>query len=284
MYKLRSLLLWVALTACLRVAFGQPTRTTYEFDTSNMKVTVSLDRQTYLPGEVAQVTLEVSNPAGVSVTTLKPFDPDTGCINWYPYCGSAWIVPANTTTFSPGETRKVVLNSFDETFDSSRPVMEGGGVPTKPGEYPMTYRYGTTRAQAKYIVASAQLEAEAIVRLPDVTISHDAPSPPYTVPSTVHVVALRSEGISYICVPQAQNTQTTPVATKEVMATKPSFDHQRVNTGEATPFRRVATSRNSIVSLSATGDLDGNLTIQWTDSTGVQGHYYYPASYPAFKH
>jgi hypothetical protein len=52
---------------------------TLSVDTSNMKVTISLDREIYLPGEEATVTLEVSNPARVPVTTLAPFLSATGC-------------------------------------------------------------------------------------------------------------------------------------------------------------------------------------------------------------
>jgi hypothetical protein len=271
--------LWVALTA---TGFSQA-RTTLAVDTSNMRVTVSLDRQTYLPGEVAEVTLEVTNPASVPVTTLLPFISDTGCLTfrWVlngrmggkmsVNCVYATVTPSNTTRFAPGETKKLVLKSYDSIFDVGERVMEGGAVPEKSGDYGITYWYGTTMATALDTVAATQLEAEAIVALP--------PSTPY-----VHVVALRSGGVSYICVPQAKVGQSHAIASKEVMATKPSFEHMYVMTILATPLKRVATVNNPVVGLSATGDAGGNLSIKWTDSTCNEGQFYCPASYPVSDH
>lgn len=287
------LALWVGSAA---KGFSQPPDTTLGFDTSNMKVKVTLDRQTYLPGEVAVVTLEVSNPASVPVTSLTPFISDTGCINFRWNQNGRWggsrskdcvsppVTASNTTTFTPGETKKLVLNSYDTVFEIHQIVMEGGGVPTLPGEFGIAYWYGTTRASAPYTVAAAQLEAEAVATMRGAPISDDPTSPiPYSSTPQFHVLALRSESTSYICVPQKPVGSSDPVATKKIMAGKPSFDHPHVMTALATPLKRVGTSSNPVVSLSATADADGNLTIEWTDSTGTQGQIYYPASYPAFK-
>jgi hypothetical protein len=68
------------------------------------------------------------------------------------------------------------------------------------------------------------------------------------------------------------------------MSTKPSFDHVRVgNVLMATPLRRVATSRDPVTQLFVATDADSNLTIEWTDSNGGQGRFYYDGGYALQK-
>jgi hypothetical protein len=156
-------------------------------------------------------------------------------------------------------------------------------VPGRPGSYTFVFQYAfAVRAQAEYTVAAANLEADAMARLHDIMFS-DQPGkvPPHPVPMYVHVLAMRSNGETYICVQQKTVSNARPIVSKEYMNTRPSID--RVSLVPAVPFKRVSTSSSPITTLSATADADENLTIEWTDSDGRKDHLYYSASYPARK-
>ncbi len=149
---------------------------TLQFDTSNMKVTVAMDRAEYLPGEIAQITLTVSNPASKPVVSLAPFSSSTTCLystlkNGDPKrereaistaCASVPINTSNTTTFGPGESKRLVLNSFDRLFELSRPSLFGGFAPATPGDYLLAFQFGGSAAvPAEYKVRTAKLESRS---------------------------------------------------------------------------------------------------------------------------
>src|SRR5579863_4244789 len=122
-------LLSVLCAAAAACCCGQAP-STLDFDTSNMKVSVSMDRETYLPGEVAQIKLTVTNPANTPVKSLTPFLSSTSCLHSMKRdqpqrmggpslsnCGSVPVDSSNTTTFGAGELKQVMLNSYDNLFD-----------------------------------------------------------------------------------------------------------------------------------------------------------------------
>jgi hypothetical protein len=95
------------------------------------------------------------------------------------------------------------------------------------------------------------------------------------------VLALRSDGVTYICVQQQTVSNSKRVVSVATIPENLDFDDSHVNIRSATPFKRIATSDAAIVKLSATADAQENLTIEWTDANGELGHVFYPASYPA---
>jgi hypothetical protein len=227
------------------------------------------------------VTLEVSNPGTKTVKTLKPFIHDTGCLFFRTAdpgsrvgpalrprglsdlspngCDSIRVRGSNTTTFAPGEIRRLILRSYDLALDTDLPSVNWAvGTPTRAGEYGITYWYGTTQGTAPYTVAGAELEADALVAIP-------AAADPY-----LHVIALRSAGTSYICVPYRATSQPGHIAAKQALPA--SFDHNRVLSMIATNFKRAASSANPVAALSVTADTDRKLSIQWIDSSGTSGH------------
>jgi hypothetical protein len=259
-----------------------------------MKVTVAMDRETYLPGEVAQVTLEVSNPGGRPVVSLTPFLSATGCLCHRERignnllgkvdCGISPVDASNMTTFGPGESKRMVLNSYDPMFDIERGIMQGDGAPRRPGSFGISYRYGSSSATAEYTVAAAKLEADATARIHDTMFSDNpALQPPQPFASYVHVLSLRSEGVSYVCVQQTAVNHASPIAKKADFGSDLDFSYPRVDVAMATPLKRVAMSIVPIVSLSATADDRENLTIEWTDANGRRETLRYEASYPARK-
>ncbi|MBZ5723593.1 MAG: hypothetical protein LAP87_01215 [Acidobacteriia bacterium] len=266
---------------------------TLDFDTSRMKVSVTMDRRTYLPGEVAQISLEVSNPGPSGVVSLTPFVSATGCLYYRERigdnllgqlaCSSVPVGPNNTTTFGPGESKRVVLNSYDAMFDLDEVVaMQGYAAAPRPGTFGITYRYGTASATAEYTVAPAKVEADTTVRVHDIMFTdHPDLVPPRAIPMYVHVIALRSEEISYICVQQHTVAQGGLIAPQSQISRGLEFTDPRFSGTSAMPLKRVATSIAPVVSLSAKADNDENLTIQWTDANGGVEKLNYPASYPA---
>jgi len=254
-----------------------------------------MDRATYLPGEAAQVTLTVTNPASTPVVSLMPFLSSTSCLesrwkdgdefkqNGQPECGSVAIDNSNTMTFGPGETKQLVLNSYDKLFDIDATVLFTRSVPTRPGTYAISFVYGASAsAQVEYRVEAAKLEADAIAQLRGVMFTdHPVKVPPQLLSEYLHVLALRSNGESYICVSQRPVNPSRSVAQIVHGGDNIDFDDSHVQVGLAIPFKRVATSSASIVSVIAAADTDENLTIEWTDSDGRKDHLNYSASYPA---
>jgi len=210
----RALLFSLLSAAMAALGYGQEPVGSFSFDTSNMKVTVTMDRTVYLPGEVAQVTIEVSNPGSSPVVSLTPFLAATGCLYLRGRVGNELVgrvpwekTPVDAsilTKFAPGESKRVVLNSYDSLFDLEKTAMQGAGVPKLPGIYGFTYRYGSSTATAEFAVAAAKLEADTTARVRDLMFTdHPDLVPPAPLRQYVHVLSLRSEGTSYICVQQS---------------------------------------------------------------------------------
>jgi hypothetical protein len=257
-------------------------------DTSSiMKATISMDRDVYLPGEVAQVTLTITNPDSRPVLSRTPFIKATTCLEATvkgkvprvdETCGAG---DRPMTIFAPGEIKRLVLNSFDNVFDSNDWPLGSQGARAMPGDYTLTVQYGSAPAAGvEYRVAPTTLEADQVVRVHDGNVV-DPLGQPVTVPNYVHVLALRSEGVSYICVQQGTAEREERVSRIAITPDKVNFDDATVSVPLAVPFKRVATSAAPIVTLSATADGQENLTIDWTDANGGIGHLFYPASYPA---
>jgi hypothetical protein len=282
---------FLAAVLCAAVLCGQDPLV---INTSNMKVSVTMDREAYLPGEVAQITLTVTNPTSTAVVSLTPFLDSNSCFGSFRkdqpeqekdlLCSSREETDRPiTTTFAPGESRQMTLNSYDRQFGIGPSVLVSRSVPTHPGLYTFVFQYAfAVRAQAEYTVEAAKLEADSVARVHDLMFS-DQPKlvPPRPYPTYVHVLALRSNGQTYICVSQGAVNRRGFVVGKVDVRDNLDFDDSHVDTLLVSPFKRVATSPSSVVSLSATADADENLTIEWADADGGKGHLNHPASYPA---
>jgi hypothetical protein len=191
-------------------------RSTEVVDTSSiMRTAISLDREVYLPGEVAQITMTVTNPDSRPVLSWTPFITDSSCLELAikgktprvdESCGAGDPEDRpKTTTFAPGETKQLVLNSFDPMFGTNIWPLgsQGARAPISPGDYTLTFEYGLApAADLDFRVAPTTLEADQVVKVRDGNVV-DPLGQPVTVPNYVHISALRSEGVSYVCVQQA---------------------------------------------------------------------------------
>jgi hypothetical protein len=257
-------------------------------NTLQLKVSMRMDRSTYFPGEVCDVTIEVLNPTKKRLLVLEPFRVSTGRLDYLRKVGdkfkSSLVDPPfpnpldaspPVVEFGPGEHRQLTMKSYDKEldFDSIR-FLEGGALP-EPGTYAVSYSYAAG-AQAEFTVVAPKLEADVRVRLADMMYS-DRPGAeePHRIPTYVHVVALRYEERSYICVSQAI------VALSNNIVPNGNGEFAGMYVGLAQLHNRVITSEASIVSLSATADPQENLNIAWTDATGAKHAFYHAASYLA---
>jgi hypothetical protein len=143
---------------------------TLAFDTSNMKVSVAPDRQAYLPGENAKITLTVSNLANRRVVSLTQFLSSTSCLLVGLKGGPRRLLKGpvlpmrlnstNATSFEPGESKLV----------------------KRPGTYVLLFRYGASTSEVEYSIATTILEADEVVRLRDGLQHLDGlPSPPFRI-------------------------------------------------------------------------------------------------------
>jgi hypothetical protein len=261
-------------------AYGQiPTESTLADNTAKLTVTVKMDRDVYFPGELYEATFEVANLTGSPLLAITPFQ-GAECVSLSARegdklinmaaqdggCRQRWNVPP-VTTFGPGEGRKEVLHSYGESF---WPQLTGyGGAPDLAGTFVLRYSYGPG-AEVEFTVAPAKVEAKTMARVNDVMYT-DRPAfeDPRPIPTYVDVFSLRWQDQSYICVSQAGRD--------------PHHDPTRKadEIDAVLPYKRVATSQDSVVSLTATADPGENLTIEWKTSSGGQGSVDYPASYVA---
>lgn len=241
-------------------------------NTSELNVQMSLDQTNYLLGEAATLTITVTNPTSSSLQVMQPFSAKTGCLAVYgnpaggptaplgtdsscnPFTDPGGLAVATPTiVMTPGQQVQTTLASYGPMFDGASPAIE---MPNRPGSYLVAY------------LAYKGVAAPFSIEVPTVDTSNTVPlgSVSYIDPTTgntaqaayyAQLLALRSNGVSYICVSALPTASTTV-----------SVDSNGNLSGNPGPFRRIASSANQVVSLSGTTDGAGNITVQWQDSMG----------------
>lgn len=244
-------------------------------NTAHLASTVQFDKSVYLAGEVATVTLTLTNSTSGALQVLKPFTLDTGCIQQgrilsggalenrtvEPHLCMQVDNGAPSVWFAAGEQRQLVLKSSDPTFDSSVPLMLENAVGLEAGTYTFRYAYHTDAA-ATYEVVVPTIEASASIRFADIEDEGTGEQQQ----AFRQAFALRWNGQSFICITQGQNTLVTPMP--------PSQGLTYSNWPGA--YVRVETSNNPVVSMTLERDAQGDFVIGWTDSTGAQHAVTYP--------
>lgn len=264
-------------------AYGQIlTESALADNTSRLHVTVKMDRDVYFPGELFDATFEVTNPTGSPLVAITPFQ-GAECVSLFAKEEDKLINlagqdggcrefgnPPPVTTFGPGESRKDVLHSYGESFWPAALLTANGGTPDRTGTFVLEYSYGAG-AEAEFTIASAKVEATTLARFKDVMYTdHPGFEEPHPIPSYVNVFSLRWQDQSYICVSQSARTNIERNPTRKAG-----------EIDEVKPYKRVASSHDAVVSITATADPERNLTIEWKTSSGAVGSFYYKASYIA---
>ena len=150
-----------------------------------------------------------------------------------------------TTIMGAGEQKQITVHQED-------------GAPRRAGSYALTYSYFNAN-DVRFQVVSPHLEAAAAVRVADSaeTETDDDGTRDFQLPSYQHVLALRWEGQTFICVagPGGDSPGTTDA--NGDLEDAPGM------------LTRVATTRNPVVAIAVTADASGNLTIRWQESDGL---------------
>jgi hypothetical protein len=261
---------WIAITLYVSGIAAAQSLDTLSANTQQLQVQVNLDQTTYFPGEAAAISIAVTNPTSGALLVAAPFNTGSGCLALFlqppsgppsplgaddpcsgPVAGAAYP----TTTIGPGAQKTIALNSYDNMFDSGAPAMS---VPSAAGSYLLTYGYASA-GQAGFNIVLPHLDTAAVVQMQDETAFDAASGDTTTQHAYMHVFSVRWNNQSYICV------TVSPVASGAVITADPNGNFI------APPgvFKRIATSQNPVVSISATVGITGILAIQWQDTTGT---------------
>ena len=250
-----------------------------EDNTYRLKVTLQLDRSAYLPGEVAQVTVRIANPALTALEVFSPFALGTGAFfvdlqvpdlasNFRPgdpmCCLNGRGAELPTKWFAAGETLVRSLSSEDDPFGYQRPMFR---VPQSPGNYKLVY-YGFN-ASVNFSVLSATLGVDGYIPLQRKGQFSEG-NRKVDVPLAAPVVAVDAEGKHYV-----------------VASVFPRGRIARDNSGGGmnwvgtiAPYVRIAESNQPITAISGEEKLvpaaaaaavgKENLTVRWRTADGKQ--------------
>jgi len=151
---------------------------------SKLRVRLSLDHEIYMPGELATVTIGVTNPTAEPLLVPDPFNklsggldlmrrtipagngPDLAYTSPHPYSG----MPNRDDSLpnvriNPGQTLSKSYRT-DAPLFLNQPVLPGDTMPRTPGRYLIFHSYDP-RAGADFEVVRPKIEALQSLRLPD---------------------------------------------------------------------------------------------------------------------
>jgi hypothetical protein len=263
-----TFILTVTITA---IASSPPAPRQSVENTKQLQGTLSLDRDTYFPGEVALFTVTVRNPESGLLEIPEPFSSVNGCfalrklleggvalpLSAQPICPSrvAETSTQATAILGPSEQRQAILSS--ETLMSA---MDAPAPPVlnRPGYYQLEYLYYYLHPSAVFRVVTPHLDASTVVQLQDVTYTDPNTGRNVRLPAYLHVLALRWNNQSYICVSQFPGSTAQAV----------SADAHGDFSGSDFPYVRIATSPEAVKSMNATVDAHDRLTVLWLDAAG----------------
>lgn len=237
--------------------------------TVQLQSALSLDRIAYFPGEAGVFTLSVRNSESTPVEIPEPFSGAGGCfalrkleggtllpLSAGPICPSRVVEnqTGSTAVLRGGELRQAVFN-----FDTLASALDGKTtkVLNLPGYYQVEYLYHS-RPAVMFRVVRPHLDAATVVQLPDISYADPATGRDVSLPAYLHVLALRWNRQTFICVSQSpESSDRTPTA--DARGDYPGADF---------PYVRVATNLEPVTSITATVDPDSRVTIGWLDTTG----------------
>jgi hypothetical protein len=277
-------LLWIGMAVTTR---GQrqinipPNVVTAIADTRRLSVTISTDRDIYVGGEDAVITVTVLNPTSGRLKVLQPFNLDTGGIDllkrnlvdpqhrpWlylvdHPFSEVGFGPSTPLANIEPGEKIEKRFHSYDAHFDGDSAIMRSRAVPVKEGEYQLQYAFGRG-ARTTFTVVIPKLD-----KLVTVPLSNTQDVKLY---NGKHVALKRhvwvfelSTGREYIVgAALSASTDHIPLNARADGLISES-DLQRLS-----PYIRIATLPAAIQSLEATAAPNEDITVKWVDVIGRQ--------------
>ena len=269
-------------------------------NTGKLRAVLKLDRAEYLPGEVALLTITVTNPTAVSLEVFDPFYVLTGSIEmsikktvgqkteWQttapdPLC-CVGILRADTLptrVFAAGEILERQFASHEPHFgaDFVRRVQVTSQIPESPhqaaiplirmpeyaGEFELTYTYCPTQA-VQFRVVPAIAESVAYARLekqdPPLRYGNGEHVRLVPLPRDVILAVLSAGGTHYIVASRFGQTGDRQIY---------RVPHTELSVGGARtlgPYVRVGSSNLPITALHGVADSKEQITLTWTIADG----------------
>jgi hypothetical protein len=249
---------------------------------SKLKVTIALDRQEYLPGELAELTISIANPTPQTLEIPRPFDVETG---------GPFLLEKNRRTpdgvvpgYSPallspdkaerlpgletsllsiqirsGETITQKFQSWDPARDGWGSLIYRGSAPTWAGDFRLEYWGG----QTDFRVMSPAFERMTKILLPEWTnVTVGLRGETQREQLRTFAFALEAEGRHYLCLfNHALPYDPDPVRNFHLGLVRPE-DMESLRA-----YHRIAESVSPVLSVSGEADRDGTITVRW-GSTG----------------
>jgi len=151
---------------------------------SKLRTRLSLDHEIYMPGELATVTIRVTNPTDQPLQVPDPFDKFSGGLDLMRTVapagngsGLAYVSPHPYSArpngddslprlfINPGQTLTKSYRTDTPLF-LNQSALPGGTIPRKPGKYTIFYSYDPSDG-VDFEVINPKLEALQSLRLPD---------------------------------------------------------------------------------------------------------------------
>ena len=257
------------------VAAGPPVSETTIENTRQLQSTLSLDRDTYFPGEAGFFTVTVRNPGSTPLEVPDPFSAGSSCfamrklleggtsipLSTQPVCPSRVVETGAQTTaiLAGGDQRQTIVSSDTLALAlDANATAPGPPVLNRPGYYQVEYVYHHLHPSVVFRVVAPHLDADTVVRLQDVTYTDPNTGKPVRLPAYLHVLALRWNSQTFICVSQFPDSGGKGV----------SADARGDFPGAGFPYVRIATSQEPIRFLNATVDANDRLSVLWLDTAG----------------
>jgi len=247
-----------------------------------VNVAMTLDRQEYLPGELAELTIAITNPTPQALDIPRPFSVGTGGLPLLEYRsprpgeparpGPQWMParvapdvaprhgpeePLPSIRIGPGETISRKFRSWD---DSAEPaswgrLIFGGTTPTRAGDFRLEYWGG----HVDFRVMRPALMAMSKIYLPEwEDFVVDSQGRTEKRQRRTFAFVLEAQGRHYVC----QFTRTLPFEL-DPMQTDGAGRLRDNALRMLRPYTRIAESDSPISPLRAESDANGTITLQW---------------------
>jgi hypothetical protein len=247
--------------------------------TTLMKRSLSVDRDTYLLGELIRMKISIENPTPQTLEIADPFSCQAGGINIFRKQGKEWVglqpepnefrlSLENPATASIGgwQTMERTVEASDHFNCSYVAISE----PYIPGFYRLIYTYGAMSQEFRIVMARLEGRFHVPLEKPQELVDWRTGAPvldPQTGKQVKHPRELRlallfAEEQYYLVVTRFGRTLDGSIRNQKGAV----LDY---STGKFLyPFVRVAESAQPIVLISAQADADENLTVRWETSDG----------------
>lgn len=240
-------------------------------NTKQLRVELKLDREVYFPGEMAELTVTITNPTSRALLVEEPLSVGSGDIglvvqradhfeavaqktrDGFIIVGTGATEPTvHTVLMQPGEQRQRTIRTDDAMFDDDE-IMDltiDGFLPLEAGHYVFGYGYGSGASVAFDIVQPVVLRA--VQPSSSQAPATGSPSEPSAKPWGGPLGELEWDGKRYL-----------------VASLRPASLRRSPN-GPLAPFVRLDTLEGQMPTVEYIDGADGSITFIWEGADGIR--------------